>query len=389
MGNDMDRNILDVIKCETSNDVLVTKSVVENFNTKSQLIVNESQEALFYKDGHALDLFGAGRHSLNTENLPFLKRLYGAIFGGKNPFTCEVFYINKVNVLDIMWGTDSPIEMEDPKYNLLVKVRANGQTGLVVKDSRKFVVKIVGQMREFTVDNVRRSIKGIMMTYIKEAIAQAIIDECICILDISTKLSMISKRIQERLNAELDDLGIEIVHFQVGAIMSSEEDLAELRKIKNKMSEITRLRQAEADARAYEIKTQADAEAYRTKVESEAIATGRAIQGYGYQEERKYDVMQSAAQNNGNAGGFIGAGIGLGMGFGVMEEAKRMTSNTINNAATATRICPNCQSEIPKQSKFCPECGNQLPPEVRFCSECGTKLTPGAKFCPECGTKAQ
>ena len=88
MSNNLDKNNLDGIKCVTQNDVLVEKSVVENFNTKSQLIVNESQEALFYKDGRALDLFGPGRHSLNTENLPFLKKLYGAIFGGNTPFTC-------------------------------------------------------------------------------------------------------------------------------------------------------------------------------------------------------------------------------------------------------------------------------------------------------------
>ena len=121
MANDLDKNYLDVIKCETGNNVLVTKSSIENFNTKSQLIVNEAQEALFYKDGHALDLFGAGRHSLTTDNLPFLKKLFGAIFGGKNAFTCEVFFINKVSVLDILWGTDSPIVLEDPKYNLIVR----------------------------------------------------------------------------------------------------------------------------------------------------------------------------------------------------------------------------------------------------------------------------
>lgn len=145
MGNE-----LSVIKCETDNFQLVTKSTIENFNAKSQLVVNESQEALFYKDGQALDLFASGRHSLDTENLPFLKRIFGKIFGGTTPFTCEVFFINKVSVMDIPWGTDSPIVLEDPKYHLIVGVRANGQTGIRVKDSRKFVVKVVGQLREYT-----------------------------------------------------------------------------------------------------------------------------------------------------------------------------------------------------------------------------------------------
>ena len=76
----MNNNSLDVIKYVGDNNVLVAKSHIENFNTKSQLIVNESQEALFYKDGQALDLFLSGRHSLNTDNLPFFKKLFGKIY---------------------------------------------------------------------------------------------------------------------------------------------------------------------------------------------------------------------------------------------------------------------------------------------------------------------
>ena len=113
-------NLLDVIKYEGDNETLVHKSYIEDFNSKSQLIVNEAQEAIFYKDGQALDLFGSGRHSLNTNNLPVIKRIFGAIFGGKTPFSCEVFFINKITRLDIIWGTDTPIQLEDPKYHLLV-----------------------------------------------------------------------------------------------------------------------------------------------------------------------------------------------------------------------------------------------------------------------------
>lgn len=379
MQNDINKDYLDVIKCETTNDSLVTKSKIENFNTKSQLIVNESQEALFYKDGHALDLFGAGRHSLNSDNLPFLKRMFGAIFGGKTPFTCEVFYINKVSVLDIPWGTDSPVELEDPKYNLIVGVRANGQTGIRVKDSRKFVVRVVGQLHNYTTDMVRRSIKGMMMTSIKEVIASTIVEQNVTILEISTKLSELSAIMQKKLNVYLDDLGLEMVHFYVGGISANDSDLAKLRQVKEMQ---------------LEVKAEADVEAYKLQILSEARAKARAVEGYTYQEERKYDVLESAAANNGNAGGMIGAGLGLGVGLGVIDETKRMTASSFSQepqGAPATvsglRVCPNCQTNVPKQSKFCPECGNALPPEVRFCTECGAKLDPGCKFCSQCGTK--
>lgn len=377
MANDLDKNYLDVIKCETTNNVLVTKSSIENFNTKSQLIVNEAQEALFYKDGHALDLFGAGRHSLTTDNLPFLKKLFGAIFGGKNAFTCEVFFINKVSVLDILWGTDSPIMLEDPKYNLIVNVKANGQTGIRVADSRRFVVKVVGQLHEFTVESVRRSIKGLMMTAIKEVIASTIIEHNVSILEITTKLSELSSAMQKKLNLALEDLGLEAVHFYVGGIFADEGDLDKLRLAKEKM---------------LEVKTDTELEAYKLRVLSEARARAREVEGYTYQEERKYDVLESAAENSGTAGGMIGAGMGLGMGLGVMDETRRMATGNLSEkpapapASDATRACPSCGAQVPAQSKFCPECGTPMP-QAKFCAECGNKLAPGAKFCPECGTK--
>lgn len=375
MSNNLDKNNLDVIKCVTQNDVLVEKSVVENFNTKSQLIVNESQEALFYKDGRALDLFGPGRHSLNTENLPFLKKLYGAIFGGNTPFTCEVFFINRVSVLDMLWGTDSPIVLEDPKYNLIVGIRANGQTGIRIKDSRKFVIKVVGQMRECTIDTVRRSIKGLMMTSIKEVIATTIIEQNITVLEIAMKLSELSALMQEKLNVVLDDLGLEVVHFYVGGIFASDDDLLKLRQAKEKQ---------------LEVKTETELEVYRLRMLSEARAKARAVEGYTYQEERKYDVLETAAENNGTAGGMIGAGLGLGVGLGVIDETKRVTAATMEQPAAngeATRLCPNCKQPVAKHSKFCSECGQAMPPEVKFCTQCGAQLTAGSKFCPECGTK--
>lgn len=373
----IDKNGLDVIKCVSQNYVLVEKSTVEDFNTKSQLIVNEAQEALFYKDGQALDLFGAGRHSLNTENLPLLKRLYGAIFGSKTPFSCEVFFINKVSVLDTVWGTSSPVPLVDPKYDLLIGVRANGQTGIRVKDSRKFVVRVVGQLPEYTVDSVRRAIKGTIMVAVKEVIASTIIEQGVSILEITTRLSELSRIMQDKLNTALDDLGLEVVHFTVNTIVAGDEDLTKLR---------------EAKENTLERRTNADLGAYEMGVMSEARAKARAMEGYTYQEERKFDVMQAAAENKGTAGGMIGAGVGLGVGLGVMDEARRTTASTMGQqgaapAAPATRSCPHCRHSIPKQAKFCPECGQQLPPENKFCTECGTQLAPGSKFCPECGTR--
>lgn len=371
-------NRLDVIRYEGDNNVLVAKSYIENFNTKSQLIVNESQEAIFYKDGQALDLFVSGRHSLDTENLPFFKRIFNKVFKGDTPFACEVFFINKVSVLDMMWGTDAPITLEDPKYHLIVGVRSNGQTGIRVIDSRKFVVKIVGQLKEFTIDNVKRTIKGAMMSSVKDIIAKTIIDQGVSILDVSTKLRDMSVLVQDQLNVTLAEYGLEVTNFYINTLFVNPDELAKLKETKEKYLEAM---------------TDIDIEAIKTVRMGEAMAKARSVQGYTYQEERTYDVLHGAATNEGSAGTIMGAGMGLGMGVGMggmMNNAFQQATNSVSPTTTqtleATVTCPSCKASVKKGSKFCPECGTPMPVN-KFCSECGTKLEAGAKFCPECGTK--
>jgi len=372
--------LLNVIGQEMTNEQLVVRNHIEDFNTKSQLIVYESQEALFYKNGQALDLFGPGKHTLTTENVPIIKKIFGAIFGGKTPFPCDVYFINKVNVLDIVWGTDAPIELEDPKYPMIVGVRANGQTGIRVIDSRRFAVKVVGQLQEFTVDAVRRSIKGMMLSSIKESIAAVIIEKKISILDISTRLSEIATEIQDKINAKIADLGLECDHFSVNSIMARDGDLDELRKMKAKTMALT---------------SDADLEAYRIRTLSAARAQARATEGYTYADERRFDVLEGAAKNEGGAGGFINMGVGLGVGMGVGGEVGRMAQSAMqSNVAAQTaaadasgKVCPGCGASVAANAKFCPNCGQAQPSGPRFCPECGARVADGGKFCGECGTK--
>ncbi|MBE7087568.1 MAG: SPFH domain-containing protein [Clostridiales bacterium] len=371
-------SVLSLISLEMDNSQLVAKSHIEDFNTKSQLVVNESQEALFYKDGQALDLFAAGRHSLDTANLPIFKRIFGKLFGTNTPFTCEVFFINKVSVLDIYWGTDTPILVEDPKYNLLVHVRANGQTGIHVKDSRKFVVKVVGQLKEFTVDSVRRTIKGMLISNIKEVIASAIIEKGISILDITSKLGELNELITAKINERIDSIGLEVENFYIGTLLGDDGDLDKLREMKE---------------RRLEVMTEAELEAFKMTTLSQARAKARAMEGYTYQEERHYDVLEGAAKNESSAGGFVNMGVGLGMGVGVSREVGKMMTDSTAQAQQQQQIqntpsvCPNCQNPVAAGAKFCPNCGTSLEVKVSFCSNCGTKCDPNAMFCSTCGNK--
>lgn len=371
-------SVLQLIEQEMTNEQLVVRSHIEDFNAKSQLIVYESQEAIFYKNGQALDLFGAGRHTLSSENVPLLKKFFSHLFGGKTPFPCDVYFINKVNVLDIPWGTPSPIPLEDPEYPMIVNVRANGQTSVRIKDSRKFVVGVVGQQREYTVEEIRRSIKSALLSAITQNISIVIKEKKIGLLGIMGSVSEIETAIRQRVNAALENLGVEIVNFNVAAILPSEGDLDALKEFKQKMMDT-------------------DADVYRTRKVSEARAYARATEGYTYQDERRFDVMEGAAKNEGGVGGnFIGMGVGLGMGAGVGREMGNMYAGVMQSTppqapapapvAAGEKVCPTCGNPVAAGAKFCPNCG-QAQPQVKFCPECGTRCEAGSKFCMNCGKK--
>lgn len=360
----MHNNLLDVISYEGGNDILVHHSLIEDFNSKSQLIVNESQEALFYKEGQALDLFGPGRHTLSTSNLPLLRKVVGALFGGNTPYPCDVFFINKVCVMDIMWGTDSPIALEDPKYQLLINVRANGSMALYVEDSRRFVVNVVGQLPEYGVDSVKKAIKGAVMSVIKNSIATAIASEGISILEVTTHLLELGEKCLGLVNKELEFFGLKLKKFYINSISCPDEDLKELKEMKSKATAMV--------------------------IEAGAKAKSREIQGYDYRTERQFDVLDKAASNTGGAAGaFVGAGVGLGVGVGVGTAVSGVAKDAMTSQpqAAGTVKCAKCGAEIPASAKFCPNCGQENKPQAHFCPNCGNKVEAGAKFCPNCGQK--
>ena len=136
--------MLDVIKYEGNNDIIIWKYEKEDFNFGSQLIVHESQEAVFFMNGQALDSFGPGKYVLETENLPILSKFINIPTDGTTPFHCEIYFINKVEHLAIKWGTDSKIQFMEPHYNFPLSIGANGEMAITISDGRKLLIKLVG-----------------------------------------------------------------------------------------------------------------------------------------------------------------------------------------------------------------------------------------------------
>lgn len=228
------RHIISVIDYEGPQDVFVWKHPSEDFNTKSQLIVHESQEAVFFRNGQALDVFPAGRYTLETQNIPMLRGVVGLATGGVTPFHCEVYYINKAVSMGIEWGTDSPIDMMDVAYDVPISLRSYGDYSLRVADSRKLLVKLVGTVRQYTQDEVRRYFNEILAMHIRDCIANSMQNNQIDGMHVTTQLVSLAQGIKGQLAEVFAGYGMELNHFTVSNVsVQGLEDLhAALKKVK-------------------------------------------------------------------------------------------------------------------------------------------------------------
>lgn len=211
---------------------LIYKYPSEEFVLGSQLIVNQGQEALFFKGGKALDLFEGGTYTLTTGNLPIFKKWVDFAFGGKTPFTAEIYYINKTANLDLKWGTSTPIPLEDPKYGLILHIGARGQFGVSIKDSRLFVSRIIGAIPNGTTINHKLILKyfnGLINSKIKSVTSEYMIMKQISFLEISLYLSELSYVFKENLNKEFNRFGIELTNFYCISIAPPPSEYNELR----------------------------------------------------------------------------------------------------------------------------------------------------------------
>ena len=207
--------IVEVVKYNGSPDVFAWKYPSEELGTWTQLIVNESQEAILFKGGKALDVFQSGRHTLETANIPILNKIINLPFGGRSPFTAEVWYINKVNSLDIKWGTASPIQLQDPKYSVFIPVRAFGQFGIRIENSKQFLVKLVGTLSVFDKTNILKYFRGLYLTKVKDAISSYLVHKQISIMEINAYIEELSTYLQEKMQPVLEEYGIKTEYFKV------------------------------------------------------------------------------------------------------------------------------------------------------------------------------
>lgn len=347
---------------------IIYKYPGEDFVIGSQLIVNQSQEVIFFKGGEALDVFGPGTHTLQTGNLPLLNQIVNLPFGGKTPFSAEVYYVNNSANLEMKWGTSNPFPLEDPRYGLILSIRAHGQYGLRIENSRLFVSKLIGAIpSNSTIDYmvIAKYFNGLINTKVKDIVSEFMITKRISFLEITTYIDEISILCMNAINEEFERFGVEILNFYIESITPPKEDYEKLKAYK------------------------------------EELALGENF----YTKRRSFDLLDKFAENP-STSSIANAGLAVGMGFGISSQIENAYSNisTISNKNNSSahnnvnaslevnksrnKVCDNCNHIISDDMKFCSECG-ELVKKADVCKSCGYELQAGAKFCQECGQKVQ
>lgn len=343
-----------------------------NLSTMTQLIVQESQEAIFFSKGRIVGKFGPGKHTLTTENMPLLRSLYGIPFGGKNPFTAEVWFVNKIQAYNLEWETDT-LSVHDAGYNTHIPLRASGQYGLKVVDAEKFLVKAVGSKTEFTEYDLTNQFVGEFTTKVKSTIMQHMISNNIGFKQISMHLNAMSEILKNDMSAFWGELGIELMKFYVSSI-----------DIDTSTPEGSRVKEA------------------ITK-QTEMSITGRT-----WQQEQMFGTANSAIDgmtSNMGGGGLLGGLMAINMmnnmgnmggamqgmmqpqysqpSFG--DNQQMMGGSMQNQPQQSVRMvhCSNCATRFPNTSRFCPKCGDPYNP----CPKCGTDNDLNARRCISCGVQ--
>jgi len=319
----------------------------------SQLIVEESQQAVFFRDGKALDTFGPGRHTLATQNVPILTRLLSIPFGGTSPFQAAVVFVSMKTFLDLKWGTKEPVVFRD-KDLAMVRLRAFGKFAVRVANAQLFVNTIVGTSGAYSTDGVESYFRDVIVARLNDVLGENLTS----IFDLPKLYDNLAMGLKSRVAADFGKYGIELVDLFLGAITPPEE----VQKMIDERSGMGAL----GDMNAY-LK----------------FKTARAI-------------GDAAQQPGGGSGGVLGAGLGLGMGAGVGAMLPGMMRDAMQGgpppppAATAAPA-PVIQSPPAAAAGAAPAPGAGTPPpgtgSAAFCFNCGQKLPPGAVFCPSCGTR--
>ena len=312
------------------NQIIVYKHPCEDFCTGTQLIVHESQEAIFFMDGRAMDTFLPGRHTLETQNLPLLGNIFH-LGKGKTPFHCSVYFFNKIGHIAMDWGTfgANMVEYKDPVYDFPLCLGAHGEVHFCIEDSRRLLMKLVGTHSKLTKAELSKIILDLLMMHFKSSLASLMIEKKICIFDADKYLEEISSILHGVLKSVLLDFGIDLERFVVAGIQKPEED--------------------------------ANYQYFK----------GLFIRhGFESAEEQLKQKLRQQVR--------------------MMENGGQDTVNVASSVASrGEAVCSGCGAKLSATARFCPQCGKPHDTTAEkplvLCLNCGSRVHLSL-FCENCGT---
>ena len=421
-----------IIKYEGDNETLVWKHPIEDFNLGSQLIVHESQEAIFFRDGQALDLFGAGRYTLETQQLPLLEKMYKLPTDTEGTFHSEVYFINKTVQMAIKWGTPDKVRFIDPLTGAPLEIGASGELNLQVSDARKLLIKLVGTTKGISwgdqggfTKSVQNAFRPVIVNAVRTNLPTIIRESQIDLLQIDERADEISQSLCSKIIPAFEEYGLTVPEFYVTHIVLPEDDpnFKRIKELHTVMLQ-TQVYQAEATIRTAKAQSEtvyrtaeeqskaaieaarreaelerqttqtevARREAERTVIEAQAAAAAKRMDGLtdaeimkakGYSEK---DVIQAEVQkayaaglgemgaNGGGTGGALGDIANLGVTLGAMSGVMGLTKDAMApmfGGQPAQPQQPAAPAEPAEQGWEC-SCGQQHITS-RFCPNCGAK----------------
>lgn len=389
-----------IIEHDFYEDEVAYKYPVENFYSGSIVFVKPGQQVLFMLDEHVELLSREGRYVLDTKNVEPKFRFFVKQHENESIFHCYIYFINKEKAITCSWGTPSPILVDSEKYKSTLQVIANGTYTLVVNDSVELLKSTLGQLSSYTAEDIDDFIFNEILQVIVTRISKALQHEGIVFSKLSsetyTLAKEITKQLQEdeifekygfRLKSSLTFNKLKLADSDFQKVQEMDDELRRLEIEKTKI-----VGYSEAEAAATMQKGQAENNLFyqRGMMEADIMKA----KGAYYSQERAYDVLQAAAENEGGSGignGMINAGIGLGVGVGLgqgigsaMNDVAKNSLNNVQQPASNTIICSKCSTANDSSSKFCKACGNQLI-QVNHCISCSAEIAADAAFCPKCG----
>ncbi len=324
-------NFIDIIKNESSadaDDFVIWKFPTEDFNTNAQLIVGESEQALFVSDGVVVQVFEAGRYTLSTKNYPFIATFLSKFTGDVRAFQSKVYFVSLDHKLETLWGTDTPIQLRDPVLRIQTSIQARGSFAFEVQESKKLFLKLAGSNTEsLTRDELTSYFRSAFLEKIKDSIASFIQESGREVLDICASREVVAQSISEKVSGLLDEYGVRLVNFYVSGM----------------------------DIPANDPNRQKLEEAFANK-------SVMGILGDDWARQQSVDIMKDLAGNEG--GGLAALGASAGLGFAMAGPIAGMAGNLgdLNKAETSAgnAFCTNCGTALAADQKFCGKCGKQV-----------------------------